>query len=76
MGAEKLLKDIQKQFDRWDERSMFKMCGVGNLSVSDLEMLEIYAEEYLNTGSIDRLMKPQGGIDKILSNYGIHYNGW
>ena len=76
MGAEKLLKDIQKQFDQWDERSMFTMCGVSNLSASDLDMLEMYAEEYLNTGSIDHLMRPRGGIDKILASYGIYHNGW
>ena len=76
MGAEKLLKDIENQFNKWDERSQFKMCGVGNLSVSDLETLEYYAEEYLNRGTIDHLSKPLGGLDKILESYGIQHKGW
>lgn len=62
---EKLLKDVEKAFNKWDERSQFVLKGVRNLSVSDLDTLELYAE----TGG-HGLMKPHGYVGEVLAKYG------
>ncbi|HHW79627.1 MAG TPA: hypothetical protein GX742_02360 [Acholeplasmataceae bacterium] len=74
MNAKQLLKDIQEKFMNWDERSQFKMKGVGNLSVADMDSLELYAKEFIKMGNIDHLMEPLGGKGKILAMYGIKKN--
>lgn len=68
---EQLLNDIKALRDNWDERSCFKLKGVGNLSRSDLDTLELYADNNLNL----RLMKPLGNIKKILDIYNIKWEG-
>lgn len=67
---EKLLKDIQKARDSWDERSCFKLKGVKNLSQSDLDTLEVYAK---NDG--DSLMRPRGYVKEVLEKYGYEHDG-
>lgn len=70
-NAKKLIKDVEKKIDNWNERSQFKMKTVGNLSFSDMETLKFYAEEKLKRGNINHLMEPRGGIGEVLSMYGI-----
>lgn len=67
--AEKLIKDISKKRNKWDERSQFKIKGIGNLSISDLDILELYANTYLRYGSIASLMRPLGTIRSVLEKY-------
>ena len=70
-GANKLLKEINKKRKAWNERSSFTIMGCRNLSVSDLDTLELYATTYLRTGSVSGLMKPLGPIGEILSKSNI-----
>lgn len=65
---EKLLKDIQKKKDDWDERSCFQMKGVKNLSYADLGMLEMYAK----TGGAG-LRKPLSEVGEVLAKYGYEH---
>ena len=67
-----LKKDIEKSIKSWNERSAFKLGGVGNLSRSDLSTLELYAEYIEAYGNSYRqfLMKPLGRIAAVLEVYG------
>jgi len=71
MGAKELLKDIDVARKNWNERSCFKLKGISNLSVSDLDVLELYGECYLTKGNYDTLMRPMGDIAKVLAGYGL-----
>jgi hypothetical protein len=75
-NALKLIGDIEKKKDNWDERSSFKIKSVGNLSVADLDTLKLYAQRYIQNASKGRpgfkgLMQPLGNIEKVLSKYGL-----
>lgn len=70
-NAERLLRDVDKKVMSWNECSSFTMKGVKNLSFSDMEMLALYAETYLNQGSINSLMRPFGGVGEVLVKYGL-----
>ena len=70
-NAEKLLSDIQKKIQNWNERSMFTLKGVKNLSMADLEILELYADTYIRTGRFQGLMEPEGAIAQVLNKYNI-----
>jgi hypothetical protein len=72
-GSFLLIKDIKKKRDEWDERSQFKLKGVGNLSRSDLDDLDLYACACLDNGgySFSPYRDPSGDIKKILDAYGI-----
>lgn len=65
----KLTQDIQKKQKNWNERSMFTLKGVRNLSMSDLDTLILYDEHY-NGYEFVGLMKPRGYIAQVLSAYG------
>lgn len=69
--AHELIQEIEKKRKNWDERSQFKIKGVGNLSCSDLDTIELYAETYLQSGNLSALMRPLGGIAQVLKAYGI-----
>lgn len=69
--AKELLQVIEKKKDSWDERSQFKIKGVGNLSRSDLDTIQLYAETYIQSGNLSALMRPLGGIAQVLKAYGI-----
>lgn len=70
--AMKLKNDIQKLKNNWNERDQFKLKGVGNLSVADLDQLELYADEYIrNNGSFGTLMSPLGDTKIILDKYNL-----
>ena len=70
-NAKQLIKDIDKELEKWDERSQFKLKGIGNLSLSDMEILKAYAKEFLQIGNINHLIKPLGDKKEILAKYGI-----
>jgi hypothetical protein len=75
-NAVKLIKDIDKKKSNWNERSHFKIKSVGNLSVSDLDALELYATQYISNAQKGRagfkgLMQPRGRIEKVLSKYDL-----
>lgn len=74
-NAKKLIKDVDKKIDNWNERSQFKMKGIGNLSFSDMETLKLYAEEKLRYGNINNLLKPMGNIAEVLKTYNIEREG-
>ena len=69
--ANQLIKDINKKLDNWDERSQFKIKGVGNLSRSDLDSCILYAETYMRIGGISGLITPRGDLKVILEAYGL-----
>lgn len=68
-NAKKLIRDIEKKKEKWDEMSMFKIKGVKNLSVSDLDTIVLYAETYIKNGSFRGLMRPVGGVLEVLDAY-------
>ena len=70
-NAKQLIKDIDKKLNNWDERSSFKLKGIGNLSYADMESLKLYAEEFLKRGNVNHFMKPLGDKKEILAKYGI-----
>lgn len=66
-----LKDDIYIALNSWNERSNFKLGGVGNLSRSDLEILLMYVEYIEINGTYEGyLMKPLGSIAKVLEVYG------
>lgn len=67
---EQCIKDIEKAIDRWNERSMFTIKGVKNLSRADLDTIILYAE-YFDGQGFPGLMKPLGGVREVLSKYGM-----
>ena len=72
-NAEKLLKTIDEKIKNWNERSSFTIKGIRNLSVSDLDTLVLYANEYLTTDerNFGDLMSPLGNIKSVLDKYGV-----
>jgi hypothetical protein len=70
-NAEKLIKDIKSKIDKWNERSNFTIKGVKNLSMSDLDTLELYARTFAVNGSFTGLMDPRGPIKQVLDKYEI-----
>lgn len=70
MDRERLLEDIDRAYRQWDERSQFRISGIGNLSCSDLETIELYAK----TEGIG-LMRPVGSVAMVLEKYGFEYMG-
>lgn len=70
-NAQKLLNDIEKKIRNWNERSMFTLKGVKNLSMSDLDTLELYATTFIRTGRFYGLMEPRGAIAEVLTKYNI-----
>jgi hypothetical protein len=72
-NAKKLMKDIEKKIDKWNERSCFSMKGLKNLSRADLDTLILYSEQFIKNGGngFNGLMPPRGSIKKVLDAYGI-----
>lgn len=69
----KLLQLIESKKANWDERSQFKIGKVGNLSVSDLDTIELYVKEYVASRGLDfgGMMDPMGEIKEVLDAYGV-----
>lgn len=73
-NAKKLLADVDKKIKNWNERSLFRLKGVGNLSRSDMDTLQLYAEHFIqNNGYLYGLMQPLGNIGEVLEKYEIHF---
>lgn len=73
MNVVQLKREINTKRAKWDERSSFTICGVKNLSVSDLDTLELYIDFY-NRGIPNELMKPRGNIETLLVKAGVDRN--
>lgn len=69
--ATKLVQDIKKLTDSWDERSQFKLAWEKNLSMADLDVLLMYCQRIFNTWSIYGLVEPMWSIARILKVYWI-----
>lgn len=72
-NALKLKADIAKSIANWDEYSQFTLKGVRNLSMSDMNILEMYADNYIQNGctSFSGMMDPLGEIKEVLDAYGV-----
>lgn len=70
-NAKKLIDDINKKIENWNERSAFTLKGVKNLSFADLDSLRFYALTFINKGSFSGLMEPRGAIAEVLAKYNI-----
>lgn len=75
--AEKLIQDVDKKIRTWNERSQFRLKGVGNLSKSDMDTLKMYAETFIRSGGygFTGLMGPTGSTRDIFVQYGIITEG-
>lgn len=73
LQAKILKKDIKEKIDNWNERSSFAVKGIKNLTVSDLDTLELYADEMIKSGGngFYGLSKPLGNIRQVLVKYGL-----
>lgn len=72
VNAVELLSTIRSKKEAWDERSSFKIKRVSNLSSSDLDTLEMYAQCIYRYGTYQgRLMQPYGGVGDVLKEYGL-----
>lgn len=67
LDRDSLIEDIEMAIENWDERSQFTLAGVKNLSISDLDTLKLYAEEYNGFN----LLEPMGDIREVLVRYNI-----
>lgn len=72
-ASEKLIKDIKTKILNWNERSQFKIKGVGNLSKSDLDTLTMYAENAIRNPHNPEggFMPLRGGVREVFIAYGI-----
>ena len=70
MNAVQVLKEIERKRRNWDERYQFTIAGVGNLSQSDLDGIELYIN-YYKDGLSTLLMKPFGGVSEVLEKANI-----
>lgn len=70
--AEKLIQDVKDKKAKWNEHSQFVMKGIKNLSVSDMDLLVLYAETIIYDGYYTGLlMKPPGGVGEVIKKYGL-----
>ena len=72
-NAEKLIKTINEKLEKWNERSSFTIKGIKNLSLSDLEIILMYANEYIKSDgkNFGNLKLPLGSIKDVLKKYNI-----
>lgn len=76
MSTANLRKDIQKKLDKWNERSMFTLKGVKNLSSADIHTLEICCDYCDVYGSLDGLalyFSPE--VKQVLKKYELLERG-
>lgn len=66
--ARKFLAMLERKIDNWDERSCFTVCGVKNLSRSDMDDLILYTEHFIEYGYFIGLREPLGIIAEVLKN--------
>lgn len=72
-GSKKLKKDIETKILKWNERSSFKIKGIGNLSMSDMDTLTMYADNAIKYPENPEkgFMPLRGGLREIFIAYGI-----
>lgn len=72
-NAQKLIKDVEKKIINWNERSQFKLKGIGNLSRADMDEIIFYAETFIRSGGcgFTGLMEPMGSLKQVLDAYDI-----
>ena len=70
--AQKLISDVKKKVSQMEYNTV-TFAGVRNISRSDLDSVEMYAEEFINSGgySFGSFMEPRGEIKQILDKYGV-----
>lgn len=74
-NAEKLLTDVRKKLNSKQDARTVTLKGVKNLSVSDLETLELYAQTIIRNGRYTGiLMKPLGGVGEVMAKYNLIEN--
>ena len=66
--ARKFLAMLERKIDNWDERSCFTVCGVKNLSRSDMDDLILYTEHFIEYGYFIGLHERLGSIAEVLKN--------
>lgn len=64
-----LYSTLEKARDKAECRTC-TIKGVKNLSRSDLDAIELYAETIDRTGSHNGLMTPRGGVAEVLKKFG------
>lgn len=69
--ARKFLAMLEQKIDNWDERSCFTVCGVKNLSRSDMDDLILYTEHFREYGYFMGLCEPLGSIAEVLKRAGV-----
>lgn len=72
-ASNKLKKEIETKILKWNERSQFKLKGIGNLSMSDLDTLVFYADNAIQYPDDPEkgLLPLIGGLREIFISYGI-----
>lgn len=65
---DKLVSDVNKKIDNWNERSQFTLKGVRNLSLSDMEDL-LMAADCFERGNPDFCL--YGDTLKVWKAYGL-----
>lgn len=71
-NAKKLLADVRKKLQFREDARTVTLKGVKNLSISDLETLELYAQTIIKNGQYTGLlMKPLGGVGDVMEKYGL-----
>lgn len=66
--ARKFLAMLERKIDNWDERPCFTVCGVKNLSRSDMDDLILYTEHFIEYGYFIGLRERLGSIAEVLKN--------
>lgn len=70
MNAQQLIQDVQDKLWNSGREHNGRFKGLSNISTSDLETAELYAEVYLRDGGLHNLIKPLGNLKDILELYG------
>ena len=76
MSTANLRKDIRKKLDGWNERSMFTLKRVKNLSMADIHTLQVCCDFYDVYGSLEGLalyLSPE--VKQVLTKYRLLERG-
>lgn len=65
-----LYKDLEAARIK-NEYRLSTIKGIKNLSRSDLDTVELYAQTFERTGRYDGLMQPRGNVKELLDRYGF-----
>lgn len=76
MSTSNLRKDIRNKLAGWNERSMFTIKGINNLSRADIHTLQVCCDFHDVYGSLDGLnlyFNPE--VEKVLKKYELLERG-